>query len=137
MTDPSTIRNIVADILYISLWYHIKHSRIVPTSIPVNLQHSEYSLLLIIISRDVSLNPGPVRYPCGECGRPVASTHRAVYCEALSDRIWHGTYMSHAWVIFARIHHRCLYVPYTFLHFSVVNTWSYMSHILHNKAIIR
>ena len=55
---------------------------IVPTSIPVNLKHSRYSLLLIIISGNVLLNQSPVRYPCGDFGRPVASIHRAVYCEA-------------------------------------------------------
>ena len=68
--------------LYCSLWYHIKHSRNVPTSIPIDLQHSNQCLILLIISGDVSMNPGPVRYPCGGCARPVASNHRAVLCEA-------------------------------------------------------
>ena len=27
---------------------------------------------------DISLNPGPVRNPCGKWGRPVAKNHRAV-----------------------------------------------------------
>ena len=34
------------------------------------------------ICGDISLNPGPVKNPCGKCSRPVAKTHRAVQCEA-------------------------------------------------------
>jgi hypothetical protein len=29
---------------------------------------------------DVHCNPGPVKNPCGQCGRPVAKTHRFVRC---------------------------------------------------------
>ena len=32
--------------------------------------------------RDISLNHGPVKNPCGKCNRPVAKNHRAVQCEA-------------------------------------------------------
>ena len=34
----------------------------------------------IIESGDVSLNPGPVKYPCCMCGKAVAKTHRAIQC---------------------------------------------------------
>ncbi len=36
---------------------------------------------LLLISGDVSPNPGPVKYPCAVCSRPVASTHRAILCD--------------------------------------------------------
>ena len=35
----------------------------------------------------LSLNPGPVRNPCGICRRPVAKNHLAVQCEACY--FWH------------------------------------------------
>ena len=51
---------------------------------------------------------------------------------AVSDRIWHGTYMSHAWDIFGRIQHNCLNVPYTFVQFSIKCLTVYVTQ-LHNK----
>ena len=36
---------------------------------------------ILIISGDISLNPGP-KYPCGKCSNAVASNHRALLCEA-------------------------------------------------------
>ena len=44
--------------------------------------HKYYKLSLLILSGDISLNPGPAKFPCGQCYRPVAKTHRAVLCEA-------------------------------------------------------
>ena len=46
---------------------------------------SRYYMILatvkqIIESGDVSLNPGPVKYPCCMCGKAVAKTHRAIQC---------------------------------------------------------
>jgi len=38
--------------------------------------------MMIWLSGDVALNPGPVKNPCGFCHRAVASNHRAVLCEA-------------------------------------------------------
>ena len=37
--------------------------------------------LIIILSGDVQTNPGPIKYPCGTCQRPVASNHRAMGCD--------------------------------------------------------
>ena len=36
----------------------------------------------IIESGDVSLNPGPVKYPCCMCGKAVEKTHRAIQCNS-------------------------------------------------------
>ena len=35
----------------------------------------------MIISGDISVNPGPAKHPCGGCQRPVAKTHRALQCD--------------------------------------------------------
>ena len=48
---------------------------------------------LLFVCGDISLNPGPIRYPCGVCNRPVAKNgsvaknHRTVLCEACY--LWH------------------------------------------------
>ena len=38
-------------------------------------------LLIIILGGDIQLNPGPVKYPCGVCDRPVARNHRGLECD--------------------------------------------------------
>ena len=37
--------------------------------------------LLLILSGDIQVQPGPVKCPCGICARPVASNHRALQCD--------------------------------------------------------
>jgi hypothetical protein len=71
------------------LFYHVKHSRINPPSVPVEFKQRIHRLLIIlIISGDISLNPGPVKNPCGLCAKPVAKNHRAVLCEGC-NYWWH------------------------------------------------
>ena len=66
-----------------TLSYHLKHSRIDPLSIPVELKRIYHRLLLILIlSGDISVDPGPPKHPCGYCYKTVAKYHRAVLCEA-------------------------------------------------------
>ena len=36
---------------------------------------------LLIITGDISSNPGPVQYPCAVCSRAVAKNHRALLCD--------------------------------------------------------
>ena len=43
--------------------------------------------LLLTLSGDIELNPGPVRFPCGRCGRAVKSNQRGICCDQC-DR-WH------------------------------------------------
>ena len=43
--------------------------------------HRSFFQFLIILSGDVSLNPGPVRHPCSSCLKPVAKNHRAILCD--------------------------------------------------------
>ena len=37
---------------------------------------------LLLLQGNVESNPGPCRYPCGECSAPVKSNQRGVQCEA-------------------------------------------------------
>lgn len=50
-------------------------------SIPINFQKRTHIYLLLLVCGDISLNPGPVKNPCGFCWKPVAKTHRAIYCD--------------------------------------------------------
>ncbi|CAG2224032.1 unnamed protein product [Mytilus edulis] len=71
------------------IFYHIKHSRRCPPSIPVEFKQRHHRLLiLLVISGDISLNPGPAKHPCGHCYKAVAKNHRAVLCEAC-NYWWH------------------------------------------------
>jgi hypothetical protein len=38
-------------------------------------------IILLILSGDIAQNPGPTKFPCGTCSKPVAKNHRAVLCE--------------------------------------------------------
>ena len=39
---------------------------------------NDSSVFRILLSGDMSLNPGPVRWPCSVCGKAVAINHRAI-----------------------------------------------------------
>ena len=39
-------------------------------------------LLLLQLSNDIKLNPGPVRFPCSVCLKPVRTNQRALQCDA-------------------------------------------------------
>jgi len=36
---------------------------------------------VLLLSNDISLNPGPVRYPCGVCYKPVCRNQKALLCD--------------------------------------------------------
>ena len=76
----------VADKL-ILIFYNIKHNRKSPLSVPIQFQRRTHMYLLLLLCGDVSLNPGPVKNPCGICSRPIAKNHRAILCEACY--CWH------------------------------------------------
>ena len=40
-------------------------------------------LQVLLLSGDVQLNPGPIRYPCGveACGKPVKSNQKGIQCD--------------------------------------------------------
>jgi hypothetical protein len=33
------------------------------------------------MSGDIAINPGPIKFPCGQCGKSVRSNQRAIQCE--------------------------------------------------------
>ena len=69
------------------IFYCIKHTRTVPLSIPLEFSKRTHVYLLLFLCGDISLNPGPVKNPCGICSKPVARNHRAILCEACYN--WH------------------------------------------------
>ena len=40
------------------------------------------SILLLLLAGDTHPNPGPIKYPCIECQKPVRSNQKGVYCDA-------------------------------------------------------
>ena len=46
-----------------------------------NPPHRNLLLMALLLSGDVQRNPGPVKFPCLECKRPVAKTHYALQCD--------------------------------------------------------
>ena len=48
--------------------------------------HGFVTLSLLILSCDISLNPGPLRYPGEICGQAVRKTQRAIMCKECS--VW-------------------------------------------------
>ena len=72
--------------VYTVMCYHMNFSRRVK-SIPVKFSFN-HRLIILLLSGDVALNPGPVKIPCGKCKRPVAKNHRALKCY-LCNINWH------------------------------------------------
>jgi hypothetical protein len=38
-------------------------------------------IIILLLSGDISTNPGPVKYPCGKCSKHVKRNQRGIYCE--------------------------------------------------------
>ena len=38
-------------------------------------------IIILLLSGDISTNPGPVKYPCRKCSKPVKRNQRGIYCE--------------------------------------------------------
>ena len=53
-------------------WYKVK-----PTS-----ARTLFAFLILLMCGDVETNPGPVRFPCGVCEKPVATNQRAMQCDS-------------------------------------------------------
>ena len=41
-----------------------------------------FSYWLLLIAGDVELNPGPIKYPCTVCNRPVKRNQRGIQCDS-------------------------------------------------------
>ena len=67
----------------------LKQQKRSPLSLKQSLLTSLVKVNLLIMAGDLELNPGPkrpIKYPCGECGKAVKWTHRAVQCDSCD--IW-------------------------------------------------
>jgi hypothetical protein len=55
-----------------------------------NVNQYQSSLIrLLILSGDIALNPGPVKYPCGKCSKPVRKNQKGIQCEGTVCEQWH------------------------------------------------
>ena len=70
---------------YTVLFYHFKHCRIVPLSMPIEFKQRHHIILtILLISGDISLNPGPVKYPCGF--NKNKNKNKNFYCQLRSHK---------------------------------------------------
>ena len=82
--------------IYNVMFYHLKHGRFKPLSIPIelNCKHHRLFIIIILCSGDISLNPGPIKYPCGKCYKPVVGRTNVVvesviiFCQSRKTRIF-------------------------------------------------
>ena len=63
------------------IFYFIRLIRTQPPSVPVTIPRRQQLYMLLLVCGDISMNPGPVKNPCGFCSKPVGKTHRAIYCD--------------------------------------------------------
>jgi hypothetical protein len=50
---------------------HVKNVKNVEKSIKITKIQSLYGCLILLLSGDVSINPGPTKFPYGVCSKPV------------------------------------------------------------------
>lgn len=67
---------------FTSIFFVTKHVKRVKCS---RYQIERYKSVLLL-ERYVAVNPGPTRFPCDVCNRPVAVNHRALQCDGCS--VW-------------------------------------------------
>ena len=68
-----------------SIYFHTRDRR---SRLAEALQPQKcHRLLLVLLAGDIATNPGPTKFPCGVCARPVAKNHRALQCESCENWI--------------------------------------------------
>ena len=58
---------------------------------PLNLKRKNnllWYVMALLLIHDTELNPGPTKYPCGTCNRPVARNQKGVCCDSC-DTLYH------------------------------------------------
>lgn len=58
------------------------HHKVPRAGFPVHHHSGASYCLLLLLSGDISLNPGPIRFPCMVCSRSVKSNQKALVCDA-------------------------------------------------------
>jgi len=73
--------SVIQDFTYSNEFFH-QNSMLYAVS-KIEKVNKSYSLLLILLSGDININPGPVsiKTKCNSCYRTVAKNHRAVSCD--------------------------------------------------------
>ena len=61
------------------LYFHAKYTRRTKTN-PTRTRKRLFQCFLLICG-DVEMNPGPIRFPCGIYGKPVAKNQKALQCD--------------------------------------------------------
>ena len=51
-------------------------------------QPSSFNPLMLKICGDVELNPGPIHYPCKDCGKSVRNNQNAILCSECNNYYW-------------------------------------------------
>jgi len=49
--------------------------------VAINKNSLHSGLITILMSGDIAINPGPIKFPCRQCGKSVGSNQRAIQCE--------------------------------------------------------
>jgi len=52
-------------------------------------QYQSSLIRLLLLSGDIALNPGPVKYPCGKCCKPVRKNQKGIQCKGTVCEQWH------------------------------------------------
>ena len=68
------------DLSYTRLYFALNYNN---RTAPLSRSKCSYLLLLLVLAGDTGfqLNPGPCKYPCGVCQKPVKSNQAGIECE--------------------------------------------------------
>ncbi|CAG2205904.1 unnamed protein product [Mytilus edulis] len=51
----------------------------------ISNSQSYYCCILLLLSGDVSINPGPTKFPCGSCGKAVRKNQKGILCDGCTQ----------------------------------------------------
>jgi hypothetical protein len=52
-------------------------------------QYQSSLIRLVLLSEDIPLNPGPVKYPCGKFCKPIRKNQKGMQCKGTGCEQWH------------------------------------------------
>ena len=80
-----SIRNIIITHIHIIYIEHFTNFKNHDVMDKFHLKSS--FIILLLLSRDIASNPGPVKFPCGICNEPMRKNKRGIQCEDCI--MWH------------------------------------------------